>query len=150
MMWALLLQLYRALFWILLTAAAVEDYRTKEIHTWLPLSGILAGAVLMASGGFSPGDYAGVAVFSLLQLAVFSRLYGFGDCLVFMMCAVYLEVGYGRGLLDDLLLMLVTYCLLTIVQLCRRNVRRGKLDEPAAMIPYIAAAMALSVFSMKI
>lgn len=150
MMWALIFQLYRVFFWILLVAVAVEDYRTKEIHTWLPLSGILAGAALMVSEGFSPGNYAGVAVFCLLQLAVFSRLYGFGDCLVFMMCALYLAIGYGRGLLDDLLLMLVTYCLLTIVQLVCRNVRRGRLEKPVAMIPYIAAAMALNVFSMKI
>lgn len=149
MMWELFLQLYRVLFWMLLIAAAVEDHRTQEIHTWLPVSGMLAGAVLMAVKGISFRNFAEVAVFCLLQLVVFARMYGFGDCLVFMMCAMYLTLCCGRGLLDDLLLMLVTYCLLTIAQLCRRNVRGGNLKESTAMIPYITAAMALNVLCMK-
>lgn len=144
------LQLYRVGFWILLIVMAVEDHRTQEIHTWLPVSGIFAGAVLMAAKGIPFRSFAEAVVFCLLQLLVFARMYGFGDCLVFMMCALYLALCCGRGLLDDLLLMLVTYCLLTIAQLCRRNVHRGKLREPAAMIPYIAAAMALNVLCMKI
>lgn len=145
----LFLQLYRVLFWMLLIAAAVEDHQTQEIHTWLPVSGILAGAVLMAAKGIPFRDFAGVAVFCVLQLVVFSRMYGVGDCLIFMMCSLYLRLCYGLGLLDDLLLMLVTYCLLAVAQLCRRNVHRGNLLEPAAMIPYITAAMALNILCMK-
>lgn len=140
---------YRLVFWAAVAVLTAEDYRTKEIHTWIPASGILAGGILTAVKGTGVPETAELVCFFLLQLFLFSRLYGFGDCLVFMMCALYLRLYHDGGLTDDLILMLTAYCLLLAVQLARRNVAGRNLKNPVAMIPYITAALIINTAAMS-
>lgn len=75
-------------------------------------------------------------------MLIFRHLYGGSDCLAYILCAMYLA-GCGKDLTDYLLFMLLAVGLELIVQVKNNNIniKEGKLKQPKALIPYIAAAM---------
>ncbi len=78
-----------------------------------------------------------LVVYCILQQHLFSKLYGKADCHGFCLTA-FLLYTLGRDAWFFLLHMTITFSLLLIVQLVRKNIsRRGKLKTPVPLIPYI-------------
>ena len=127
--------------------ACVTDHRTCEVYnvTWW-VSGAAALLLLCLNGlnGRMPATVlTELAFFCMLQLFAFSGMYGRADCYAFCVCALA-ETACGLGLLEYLYHMLLSFCLLAVVQLLRRNINaKGNLKCPVAFIPYISVAFAL-------
>ncbi len=130
-----------------LLAACVMDCRTCEVYniTWW-ISG--AAALLLAGSRRPDGEQIlSLALFLLLQLLVFSRIYGRADCYAFCVCAVA-ETAAGFGFRDFLLHMLAAFGILAIVQAFRRNIGRGgNLKQPVPFLPYITVSFGLLLLS---
>lgn len=124
--------------------ACVMDCRTCEVYniTWW-VSGT-AAVLLMFLGDW---EYARIlpqlCFFCLIQLLVFTRMYGRADCYAFCVCAMA-EASAGKGLFEFLLQMLLAISVLAVVQIFRGNVdARGKLKQPVPFLPYITLAFAM-------
>lgn len=78
--------------------------------------------------------------FWVLQVYLFSRMYGKADSYAFCVCAGF-TYSYGFGMRQWLLHMLLALVFMTPVQAIRRNINsRGNLKKPVAFIPYIVLA----------
>lgn len=83
---------------------------------------------------------AGLGLFVLLQLKLFSKMYGRADCYAFCVCALA-EAAAGLGIVEFLIHMLAAFCLLAVIQGIHRNIdRRGNLKQPVPFLPYITLA----------
>lgn len=99
-----------------------------------------AGAIfiVMAPSG---EKFISLAVFGLIQWLIFMKMYGAGDGLVFLVCAVY-ESRFGNGLSTYLLHMATVFGVLGVIQGLRHNInRKGNLKKPVALVPYIAVTV---------
>lgn len=130
--------LLTGIFWATMALAAFCDSYTQEIYDFCYFPWLFLGFILALVG---PVSWPGLLIFIALQLILFRKMYGESDCLAFIACALYMAV-QGKWLLQYLILMAVTFSLLTVIQLLKRNVNRhGNLKKPVPLIPYIAAAM---------
>lgn len=129
-----------------LVCGAVTDIRFKRVKRWVWLWGSGAALLLFwVRGNGEPENYMSIAVqivlFVLLQFLLFDGMYGRADCFAFSCCSILLGA-FGGGIREFLLHMLFSIGILGVIQLCRGNVNgQGNLKEPAAFIPYIAAAL---------
>ena len=124
--------------------ACVTDCRTCEVYnfTWW-LSGTAAVLLMFLNGGESAKILPQLCFFCLLQLLVFSKMYGRADCYAFCVCAMA-EASAGKGLFEFLLQMLLAFGVLTVVQFFRGNVDAGgKLKQPVPFLPYITLAFVM-------
>lgn len=147
------------LFWTSLSAAAYSDGLTCEVYDWVYYPGILGGTFLLIV--LNPGTriLPGMCVFLALQLFLFRFMYGGSDCIAFSLCALFLA-SFGCGLLEYMLVMLITLLLFTPWQAFRGNIhvskqsvkdrRFLKLKEPKAMIPFIFSAMSIMTMAVCI
>lgn len=127
---------------VCLLFACITDCRTCQVYnfTWW-ISGT-AALLLLATGEKSMDVEcaAELGFFMLLQLKLFSKMYGRADCYAFCVCALA-EAAAGLGLAGYLVHMLTAFCLLAVIQGIRRNVdRRGNLKQPVPFLPYITLA----------
>ena len=123
-----------------LLVASIQDMRSKEVYDFLHAMALPAGLVFVAAEP-SKDKLISLAVFAAVQLGIFMRMYGAGDGLTFLVCAVF-ESRFGNGMLTYLLHMGAAYVLLAIVQGLRHNInKRGNLYEPVPFIPYITATV---------
>lgn len=78
-------------------------------------------------------------VFVALQQFLFAQMYGRADCHAFCCCgAMWIVEGGGFALC--VLHMAISFILLTVVQLGRRNItKKGRLKRAVPMLPYITA-----------
>ena len=127
-------------FWCFIKAM-LEDAQWQRVHRylwWISRTASL-GLLLLHWEAFLQvaGD---LVFFALVQLLLFSRLYGRADCHAFQVCSMMLAA-YGGTLKTFLLHMLFTILILGLVQLCKKNIsKKGDLKEPVAMIPYVMPA----------
>lgn len=146
------------MFWASLSAAAYSDRLTNEIYDWVYFPGISACMVMMAIQKPDEGVIVDLIVFLVLQAVLFRHMYGGSDCIAFSMCAMFLAL-YGYGLLEQMLMMLLTLVLFTIWQGMNRNIHVSrksirehtffKLKQPDAMIPHIALSMSIIMLYMS-
>lgn len=124
---------------ICLLAACVTDCRTREVYNviwWI--SGAAAAVLLGWNGKAAYGLLPELFLFCVIQLTVFSKMYGKADCYAFCVCAAA-EASEGMGFFEFLAHMTLAFGILTVVQLLRRNVDgRGNLRCPVPFLPYIA------------
>jgi hypothetical protein len=124
-----------------LVVAVFWDILTHEIYD---LSAYLVGGVgILRLLCMRPSieSLLNLGFFVVLQIIFFSRMYGKGDVLAWIVCAIYITIG-GYGLVTYFLHMLSAVIVLAAVQLFRRNVsRRGNLHRPVAFLPYIASTV---------
>jgi ABC-type transport system involved in cytochrome c biogenesis permease subunit len=140
----------RGLILLCLLWACATDRRSFEVYNlvWM-ISGAAAAVLLSANGRMQGETLLSVAIFALLQLAVFSRMYGRADCYAFCVCALT-EAAEGLGFTEYVLHMAAAFGLLAVVQLCRGNINRhGNLKEPVAFIPYITVSFGLILLFFK-
>lgn len=128
-------------FWGSLMAAAYSDRLIKQAYDFYFYIAGLSGIITLLVTGVLIRDCIGdIVIFILLQWLLFRRMYGGADCLAFSVCALFFTA-WGQELLGFLYLMTITFAVLAIVQLIKKNVnKRGNLKEPVALIPYIAVA----------
>ena len=134
------------ILWCSLLYGCATDLKSQKVYnyTWW-FGGLAAGGLLWGSlyAGGSPVLLWHLAVYMVLQFALFVRMYGREDCYAFCVCAI-VEASLGMGFSDYLVLMLLALGLLFPVQLLRRNIaKNGNLKQPVAFLPYISAAFAL-------
>ena len=127
-------------FWGSILSAAWSDARTTYVRDILFAPGIICCiGILISKQEWSA--LPGILIVAVLQIFLFSRMYGGADCLAFVLCAAYIAVR-GGSLKDDLLVMLYSVTVLALVQAFRKNInRKGNLKQPVAFIPYIVAGM---------
>lgn len=124
--------------------ACVTDCRTCEVYnfTWW-VSGTATVLLMFLSGEEVAKILPQLCFFCLLQLLVFSRMYGRADCYAFCVCAMA-EASAGKGLFEFLLQMLLAISVLAVVQIFRGNVDvRGKLKQPVPFLPYITLSFVM-------
>lgn len=144
--------------------ASVMDYRTCRVYNflwWIAGSAVLlilllsqADAGTTAKGLWAcmfDGDlwmkllrlpgFVDMLLFWLLQLKLFSRMYGRADCYAFGVSGMLIfTLGYGLKLC--LVHMLFAIGLLGVVQAFRRNIGKdGNLKHPVAFVPYISFSL---------
>lgn len=143
-------------FWGCLLAACVMDQKEQKVYrfVWLAagiaVSGCVASVLCMAGEypilpGIFKTSCLELLLFVLLQQGLFSRMYGKADCYCFSVCgAVWLVKGavFDRCVIH----MAVSFGLLTIVQLLRRNVTYGgRLKQSVPMVPYITIGFGICI-----
>lgn len=127
---------------VCLLFACIMDCRTCQVYnfTWW-ISG--TAALLLLVTGENRMDMecvAGLGLFVILQLKLFSEMYGRADCYAFCVCALA-EAAAGLGIAEFLIHMLAAFCLLAVIQGIRGNIdRRGNLKQPVPFLPYITLA----------
>lgn len=127
--------------------ACVTDTAICQVYNFTWWVAEAAGAVLFWNRcGHAPDAARGVlqlSLFCIVQLLVFVRMYGRGDCYAFCVCAVA-EAGLGMGFLGFLIHMTIAFVLLVFVQSLNRNIGPGgRLKIPVPFLPYITAAFYL-------
>lgn len=134
------------LFWgvlaVCLLLACIMDCRTHEVYNVIWWAAGAAAALLLPErkDGADIGVLWELFFFILLQLTLFTRMYGRADCYAFSVCAVA-EAAVGLSLTGYLLHMLISFLLLAFVQALRHNIGRGgNLLQPVPFLPYITLA----------
>ncbi len=123
-----------------LLVASLQDHQSCEVYDFLHILALPAGLVFVLCE-FSEDKLVSLLFFTVIQFVLFVRMYGFGDGLVYVVCAVF-ESRFGGGLLTYLLHMAASFGLLAVVQGCRRNInRKGNLKKPVPFVPYIAVTV---------
>lgn len=144
----LLPRLLLSLFIGCLLLACVTDLAICQVHNFVWWVAGSAGGLLFferlrrvpEGNGHLVSE---LAVFCVIQLVVFGRLYGRADCYAFCVCAV-MEAALGIGLKGFLVHMLFSLGLLTAKQAVRKNIGHdGNLRRPVPFLPYITAGMYL-------
>lgn len=126
---------------VYLTVCAVTDIQTCKVYDILQIPAAAAGAILCLSQPPASMGGWGLVIFALLQYLLFRRFYGEGDVMAFLICGLYLVSG-GGDLRTLLLHMALSFALLGVVQMFRRNINReGNLKVPVPFLPYIAGSM---------
>ena len=123
-----------------LLVASIQDIQSREVYDFLHVTALPAGLVFVVT---EPSDekLISLVVFVAVQMGIFMRMYGAGDGLAFLVCAVF-ESRFGRGMLTYLLHMGTAYILLGIVQGFKHNFnKRGNLRKPVPFLPYITVSV---------
>ena len=123
-----------------LLVASLQDDQSCEVYDFLHILALPAGLVFVLHE-FSGDKLISLLLYTVIQLVLFVRMYGFGDGLVYIVCAVF-ESRFGGGLITYLLHMAASFGLLAVVQGYRRNInKKGNLKKPVPFVPYIAATV---------
>ena len=134
----------------LLLSAAILDKATTLIPDWIYyLSSLFFGAIIcngfVQKTGYNLMLIIELAIFIILQLFVFSRTFGFSDALAFSVFGLSC-FALGLGWETMMTGMILSYFILIIVQLFKRNInRKMRLKKPVPFIPYIFASYCLTV-----
>lgn len=123
-----------------LLVASIQDDQTYEVYDFLHILAVPTGVVFIVAAP-SREKIISLAIFAVIQLGIFMRMYGAGDGMVFLVCAIY-ESRFGKGLSTYLLHMATVFVVLGMVQGGRRNInKKGNLKKPVALVPYITATV---------
>lgn len=126
---------------VYLTVCVITDRKTCKIYDFLQLPASMAGAILCMARPLPAGAGLGLILFALLQYFLFGRLYGQGDVMAFQVCSLYI-IGEGGDFQTLLLHMALSFTILGVIQLLRKNIdRRGNLKTPVPFLPYIACSL---------
>lgn len=144
-------RLFLAIILGCLLLACITDLAICQVHNFVWwFGGIAAGLLLLTEirrkSGIIGSLLPELLVFCVIQLVLFSRLYGRADCYAFCVCAGA-EAGLGFGIMGFLQHMFFAFLLLAVVQAFRKNItRKGSLKRPVPFIPYITTAFYLLLF----
>lgn len=134
--------IYGSIYFATMIFAALCDFYTTEVYDWSWGFAGVAGIGILIYRGTEQEVFLQLFIFIALQALLFRKFYGGADCMAFSVSAIYLACSRGKGIYDFLIVMLLTFAVLTVVQLTKNNInRRGNLKRPVALIPYIAAVM---------
>ena len=155
-----------SMFGILLVHAALEDHKYKRVRRYIWYISGMIGGVLYSMNAFTACGQMGIIIhrqykrewellaelicFGLLQLRLFSKMYGRADSYAFICCSMVLSA-FGDGMLVYLVHMLVAVVLLGAMQLAYGNVGKdGNLKIPVAFVPYIVVSFFICIFARNV
>lgn len=131
----------RCFFAAYLIVTSFVDMQTKTVHDFLHFIAGLSGIILLVGDCPKKEYLTGCILFVILQMLVFSKMYGLADCYLFSVCSLFIAAG-GHGIEYCLLHMLLAICLLAVVQIKMHNInKKGNLKQAVAFVPYIAIAI---------
>lgn len=126
---------------VYLILCVITDRQTCKTYDFLQVPTAVAGAFLCMARPLPAGGGAGLILFALLQYFLFGRMYGQGDVMAFQICSLYI-IGAGGDFQTLLLHMALSFAILGVIQLFRKNIdRRGNLKIPVPFLPYIACSL---------
>lgn len=128
--------------WVLmlvyLILCSITDWYMQQVYDKVQLYVCVILAIITLCNNVSPAMGWELIVFSMVQGLGFRRMYGDGDVMGFLICALSLV---EKGIFVWLLHMGITYIFLGIVQGARGNInRQGNLKVPVPLFPYMAFA----------
>ena len=130
----------------MITASVMDLHKQRVIRlVWLIAGMASAGnaGAYVAENGIERRVIVELLLFVLLQQIWFCRFYGRADCHAFSVCALFMS-GFGWNMYWWILHMAVTFLLLALVQLAKKNVnKKGNLKKPVPLIPYITISLFL-------
>lgn len=122
---------------VYLSVSSVTDTVIYQVYDILQYMGVIGGGIWLCYQKPDAGIGISLLLFAVIQYLLFMRMYGKADGMGYCICAFYLS-GKGYGLEGYLYQMLIGFFLLALVQLLRGNItRRGNLQQPVALFPYI-------------
>ena len=123
-----------------LLLCSVTDLYMQQVYDAVQLYVCGGLAIMTFFEDVSPSLGAEVIIFALIQGLVFRRMYGEGDVMGFLICALSLM---ESGILVWTLHMGMTYLLLGLVQGAKQNIGRdGNLKVAVPLFPYMSCAYA--------
>ena len=126
-----------------LLLACITDIAICQVYNFVWWISGVAAIALLIGGRPETKTIWEVLLFCVIQMILFTRLYGRADCYAFCVCAIA-ETGLGFGLFGFLMHMLLSCLLLAAVQAARRNIGSGgRLKSPVPFLPYITAGFYL-------
>lgn len=129
--------------------ACISDWRTKSVYRfvwWVAKVCATAQMIFIGTGGYLLAE---CILFILIQELIFRKLYGASDVHAFEAFA-WMLCSKGYGIRYDLYHMYLSFLLLTIIQLLRKNMNsKGNLYKPVAFIPYISMGYYILIFLLE-
>lgn len=136
----------RGILWgiiaLCLLFACVTDCRTREVYnvTWWAAGAAAVMLLFAEKDRLDMSFLLELAIFIILQLSLFPKMYGRADCYAFSVCAVA-EAAAGFSLAGYFFHMLLSFIFLAFVQALRHNIGKGgNLRRPVPFLPYITLA----------
>ncbi|MBQ8821307.1 MAG: hypothetical protein IJZ82_01560, partial [Lachnospiraceae bacterium] len=126
---------------IYLVLCSITDYYTQQMYdlSQLGVCVVIAGSSLLQRVPAICG--AELIAFAVLQVLIFRRMYGEGDVMCFLICALSVV---EKGIYIWVCHMGISFLLLGIVQGAGHNIASdGNLKLPVPFFPYMAVAYAL-------
>lgn len=130
-------------------SAVVSDLRTQKVYRfiWWIAKGCALVSLLLCN--VSIEKLFECIMFILIQEILFRKLYGASDVQAFEAFSMLL-CSKGYGIRYDLYHMYLSFLLLTLVQLFRRNINsKGNLHNQVAFIPYISMGYYILIFLLE-
>lgn len=119
---------------------ALTDLQNCYVYDVVVLTGILFVILMLLING-SEGKIGEWLTFSILQKVLFSKLYGEGDVLIFLLIGS-LYFALGKGLFDMVVFMALAFSLLAVIQFLKGNISRsGNLKAPVPLVPYLVVIL---------
>ncbi len=122
----------------LLFAAALMDIVYQQVYDliWLGITS-LGTVLIFMNQKWSVDTVLSLAIFFVIQEVLMRRVYGPADCHALCSLAVVLA-GYGVTLLGFTSMLAVSFMLMIITELAKRNVGKNlRLKKEIPMIPYV-------------
>ena len=117
---------------------SITDYYMKQVYDVIQLGVCVMLAAISFLQRIHPACGAELIVFALLQAFLFRRMYGEGDVMCFLLCALSLA---DRGILVWTCHMGLSFLLLGVIQAGKHNIAAdGNLRLPVPFFPYMAVA----------
>lgn len=125
---------------VYLTLCSITDLYMQQVYDSVQLYVCVTLAIMTFGSSMSPSLGGELIVFGLIQVFLFRRMYGDGDVMGFLICALSLA---EEGIFIYLLHMGLTYLFLGIIQGIKGNIGKdGNLKVPVPLFPYLACTYA--------
>ena len=125
---------------IYLLTCSITDQLTFYVYSFLHYPTLLAGILYWYTMDVTADAGWAILFYGLVHLLLFSKLFGRGDSLVYVISAFFLT-GPWDNALRYLCHMALTFALLGVISLLKGNInKRGNLKHPVALVPYIMVA----------
>ena len=116
------------------------DYKTKYVYNFTHYILVTVFSVVLLTRDVPTRIILELFIYLAIQYFLFMKLYGRGDGIVFIVCALFFAIN-GKGMVTFLHHMLYTFLILGVVQGIKGNIAgNGELKKPVALVPYIAAS----------
>lgn len=122
---------------IYLLVCTVTDTLLCQVYDMMQYLGVLGGIIWLLTQKPEPRIGYSLIFFALLQYIVLIHMYGKADGMGYCICSLYLA-GAGMDIEGYLYHMIISFCLLAVVQGFRGNIsRKGNLKRAVPLYPYI-------------
>lgn len=131
---------------VYLVVCSVMDSMLCMVNDFMQYIGIAGGGALLLYQMPRPEIGISLLLFALIQYGLFRKMYGSGDVMGFLICALYLAAR-SKDIEGYLFHMAACYLLLAVVQGVKGNItKKGQLASPVPLYPYISTSFLLIIY----